>query len=79
MEQQLANVLPFLAARLNTPIEKLATQPVKAVMHLFGRHAILFLREIAADPARAEAMTAAEISAWPAIKEVAALVGIHAG
>ena len=65
-------VLPFLAARLNTTSAALFAQP-----RAFGEHAILFLQEVADQPARAHSMTAAEIKAWSEIKKAAALAGIH--
>lgn len=77
MEQHLSNVLPFLSARLKTPIAALSAQPITEVMNLFGEHAILFLQEIAADHGRVHSMTLEERNALQAIKEVAALVGIH--
>ena len=74
--ENLANILPFLSARLNTPIEELAAQPVNEVLRTFGEHTVLFLQEIVDQPARANALTIAEQKAWPAIKEAAALAGI---
>lgn len=78
MQSPIATVLPFLAARLGVTIADLLPMLTTTVTGLFGRHAILFLRELTQDKSRTESMTDAEIKAWPAIKETAAMVGINA-
>jgi hypothetical protein len=79
MSIQLATVLPFLAARLNVDVPDLLAMPAGTVARIFGRHAFLFLDECALNPTRAESLTEAERTAFPAIKEAAQMVGLGAG
>ena len=76
MDIKIYTVLPFLAARLNVAVSDLLTMPTDTAARIFGRHAFLFLDECALNPSRAESLTEAERTAFPAIQEAAKLVGL---
>jgi hypothetical protein len=79
MSIQLATVLPFLAARLNVDVPDLLAMPAGTVARIFGRHAVFFLQEVSANPTRAQNLTEAEKTAFPAIKETVRLASENAG